>query len=94
MIDTQVRHLIRCLKRARKQGANYIEVKQEAHDRDFKIMTRKRANTVLYNGNCATANSYYFDKNGDAPLLRPMTNLSMWWQSHTFSLKNYTFLSK
>ncbi|NQV20361.1 MAG: NAD(P)/FAD-dependent oxidoreductase [Rhodospirillales bacterium] len=94
MIDTQVRHLIRCLKRARKQGANYIEVKQEAHDRNFEKVIGKRENLVLYNGSCATANSYYFDKNGDAPLLRPVTNLSMWWTSHTFNLDDYRYDTK
>ena len=94
MIDTQVRHLMRCLKRAKRKNANYIEVKQEAHDKDFKLVIKKRDNTVLYHGNCAPSNSYYFDANGDAPLIRPVTIFSMWLKSHTFPLRDYIFAKR
>lgn len=91
MIDTQVTHLMRCLNKARRKKANYIEIKQKAHDKDFDLVIKKRARTVLYSGNCAPANSYYFDGKGDAPLIRPVSMFAMWLKSRTFSLRNYTF---
>lgn len=94
MIDTQVRHLTRCLGEARKRNANYIEVKQAAHDKNFALIDRRRVNTVLFNGNCATSNSYYYDIHGDTPLLRPVTHLEMWLKSHTFNLNDYHYAAK
>lgn len=94
MIETQTRHLLRCLKRAKKRNANYIEIKQEAHKKDFEMVIKNRVNTVLYSGNCASANSYYLDANGDAPLIRPVASFTMWLKSHVFSLNNYFFARK
>ncbi|MFK7894839.1 MAG: flavin-containing monooxygenase [Myxococcota bacterium] len=91
MIDTQSKHLSRCLVAARKRGANYVEVKQGAHDRDFELVNARRGDTVLFAGNCAPANSYYFDARGDTPGLRPVTGFEHWWKSRTFSLDDYHF---
>lgn len=94
MIDTQVRHMTRCLKAAEKRHANYIEVKQSAHDKDFAEINKRRINTVLFNGNCARSNSYYYDIHGDTPLLRPVTHMEAWLKSYTFSLNNYKYESR
>ncbi len=91
MIDTQTRHLARCLKEARRRGANYIEVKQEAHERDFRKVERRRRDTVLFAGNCTRANSYYFDAHGDTPGLRPVTGLEHWLNSLRFAMDDYEF---
>lgn len=91
MIDTQTRHLARCLRAARKRGANYVEVKQAAHDRDFQKVNRRRRATVLFGGDCAHSNSYYFDANGDTPGLRPVTGLEHWLNSYRFSMRDYDF---
>jgi cation diffusion facilitator CzcD-associated flavoprotein CzcO len=91
MIDTQTRHLARCLREARRRGANYIEIKQAAHDRDFRKVCRRRESTVLFAGNCAPSNSYYFDAHGDTPGLRPVTGLEHWLTSVFFSLRDYDF---
>jgi cation diffusion facilitator CzcD-associated flavoprotein CzcO len=91
MIDTQSRHLSRVLGEIRRRGANYVEVRQEAHDRDFRKIKRRHQDTALFSSNCAPANSYYFDKHGDAPAVRPVTGLEHWWNSHFFSLKSYDF---
>ena len=91
MIDTQSKHMTRCLREARRRGANYIEVKSSAHDRDFEKMKRRRRATVLYGGRCGGANSYYFDERGDAPGLRPVTGFEHWLKSRLFSLGNYVF---
>ncbi len=89
MIDTQSKHMTRCLREARKRGANYVEVKEPAHARDFEKVNRRRSGTVLFAGRCSTANSYYFDANGDTPGIRPVTGFEHWLNSRFFSLKNY-----
>lgn len=94
MIDTQVRHFGRCLRAARKRGANYVEVKQRAYDEDFEKMLKRRGNQVLFFGNCADSNSYYYDRNGDVPLIRPATQFGQWLRSHFVSMNNYIFMRK
>ena len=91
MIDTQTRHLARCLKEARRRGANYIEVKPEAHERDFRKVNRRRKATVLFAGDCRRSNSYYFDARGDTPGLRPVTGLEHWLNSMRFGMADYVF---
>jgi len=91
MIDTQSRHMTRCLREARRQGADCIEVRQAAHDRDFEKVKRRRRSTVLFGGRCGTANSYYFDQRGDTPGLRPVTGFEHWLKSRFFSLRDYAF---
>jgi len=93
MIDTQVRHFGRCLRTARKRGASCVEVKQQAYDDDFAGVLERRNSQVLYHGNCAQSRTYYFDRNGDAPLVRPMTQLGAWARSHLVRMDNYTFTS-
>ena len=91
MIDTQSKHMTRCIREARKRGTHYVEVKHAAHDRDFEKVNRRRSSTVLFGGNCGTANSYYFDRHGDTPGLRPITGFEHWLNSRFFSLRNYRF---
>jgi cation diffusion facilitator CzcD-associated flavoprotein CzcO len=94
MIDAQVRHLSRCLKAAKKRGANCIEVRRSAFDDDFREILKRRESQVLYRGNCASSNTYYYDRNGDGPLLRPATHVGTWFKSHFISMNNYEFASR
>lgn len=94
MIENQTRHLIRCLKTAAKRGANYIEVKQDSHDRDFQRVLRRAQKNIWALGNCAGSNSFYYDRHGDAAGLRPVGSVTAWWESRSFSMKNYEFESK
>jgi hypothetical protein len=54
-------------------------------------MLKRRRNQVLFFGNCATSNSYYYDRNGDCPLIRPATQFGQWLRSHLVSMNNYIF---
>ncbi len=90
LIETQTRHIVRCLKRAAREGAHRVEVRREANDRYFAEMMRKRHRQIFWQDSCATANSYYFDKHGDVPL-RPATTLGADWRSRRFPLDDYTF---
>ncbi len=94
MIDTQSKHLVRCLKAARRRDANYIEVKKSASDRDFDKIKRRTKNTIFKAGNCATSNSYYFDRHGDSPTIRPTLGPIHWLASRWFSMSNYVFDKK
>jgi cation diffusion facilitator CzcD-associated flavoprotein CzcO len=91
MLEAQSNHALRCIKEARRRGATCIEVKKRAHDAFFADILRRQTNTVFFNNNCSSANSYYFDKHGDAPFLRPASGLEMWWRSGHFPLHDYQF---
>jgi cation diffusion facilitator CzcD-associated flavoprotein CzcO len=90
LIETQTHHIMRCLKQARRTRARRVEVKQEANDRYFAEMMRKRHRQIFWQDSCRLANSYYFDKNGDVPL-RPTTTLEAYWRSRRFPLDDYRF---
>jgi cyclohexanone monooxygenase len=90
LIETQTHHIVRCLKHARRKQARRVEVTQEANDRYFAEMMRKRHRQIFWQDSCKDANSYYFDKNGDVPL-RPTTTLEAYWRSRRFPLHDYAF---
>jgi len=91
MVEAQTTHAVRCLAEARRRGATVVEVKQRAHDAFFRDILRRQKNTVFFNNNCTLANSYYFDRHGDAPFLRPCSGLELWWRSRHFDLNHYRF---
>ena len=90
LIETQTHHIVRCLKRARREGATRVEVTEEANDRYFAEMMRRRHRQIFWQDSCRLANSYYFDKNGDVPL-RPATTVEAYWRSRRFDLDDYRF---
>ena len=94
MLEAHVKHIVRCLEKAQKKDANYIEVKQHAHDQYFKFMQKRSADTLFFNATCSTARSYYFDANNDASLPSPIPPLRRWLTIGWGSLKGYHFESK
>jgi cation diffusion facilitator CzcD-associated flavoprotein CzcO len=90
LIETQTRHIVRCLKRARRDGATRVEVRQEANDRYFQSMLARRRTQIFWQESCSLANSYYFNKDGDVPL-RPSPTLETAWRSARFDLDDYRF---
>jgi cation diffusion facilitator CzcD-associated flavoprotein CzcO len=90
LIENQMRHIVRCLKHARRQGASRVEVTREANDRFFAEVLGRRDRQVFFQGSCGTANSYYFDVNGDAPF-RPASTLEAAWRSARYDLGDYRF---
>jgi cation diffusion facilitator CzcD-associated flavoprotein CzcO len=91
LIEAQTHHIVRCLTRAHRQGARRVEVTQEANDRYFAEMMRKRHRQIFWQDSCRNANSYYFDMNGDVPI-RPTTTLEAAWRARRFPLSDYRFL--
>lgn len=90
LIETQTHHIVRCLARAARDAATRVEISQEANDRFFAEMIRKRHRQIFWQDSCALANSYYFDENGDVPL-RPTTTAEAIWRSRHFPLTDYEF---
>ena len=90
LIETQMRHINRCLTQARRTGATRVEVTAEANDRYWKQMLGRRHNQIFFRGTCATANSYYFDRHGDVPF-RASPSLEALWRSARFPLEDYRF---
>jgi cation diffusion facilitator CzcD-associated flavoprotein CzcO len=90
LIESQSHHIVRCLRHAQRRGATRVEVKQEANDRYFDEMMRKRHRQIFWQDSCSLANSYYFDKNGDVPL-RPATTMEAYWRSRRYPLADYRF---
>lgn len=90
LIETQSRHIVRCLRRARRVGATRVEVTERAHRRYWERMLNRRPNQVFFHGDCTSANSYYFDKHGDVPF-RPSLTVETMLTSAAFPLKHYSF---
>lgn len=91
MVEGNATHIGRCLETARKRGATCVEIKQEAHDAYFEDILRRQQQTVFLNGNCGAANSYYFDRHGDAPFARPSSSIEMLWRAQTLPMAHYRF---
>ena len=90
LIENQSRHIVRCLKRARRLGATRVEVRREANDRYLAQMLARRHRQVFFQGACGTSNSYYFDHRGDVPF-RASTTVEAMWRSARFPLEDYAF---
>jgi cation diffusion facilitator CzcD-associated flavoprotein CzcO len=90
LIETQARHIVRCLRRARRTGSTLVEVTPEANERYWKAMLARRHNQIFFQDSCAASNSYYFDRHGDVPF-RPATSLEASWRSARFDLDDYRF---
>ena len=76
---------------ALKRKATCVEVRQDVHDNYFADIQRRQKSTVFLNHNCSLSNSYYFDKHGDAPMLRPSTSVEMLWRAKHLPMENYRF---
>jgi cation diffusion facilitator CzcD-associated flavoprotein CzcO len=88
LVETQARHIVRCLGHARDRGATLVEVTEAANARYFAEMLRKRERQIFWQPSCAVANSYYFDQHGDVPL-RPVPTFETYRRSRTFALDDY-----
>ncbi len=91
MVEGNSIHAVRCINEARRRKATRVEIRQEVHDRYFADIQDRQKNTVFLNHNCAMSNSYYFDRHGDAPMLRPSTSFEMLWRAKHLPIDNYVF---
>jgi cation diffusion facilitator CzcD-associated flavoprotein CzcO len=90
-IEIQMRHIERCLREMRRRGAKRFEVTEEAEQGFMRQMQQSAPNTVLFAGNCASANSYYFNPHGEASLLRLTSTRAGMAAAMRFPMSAYTF---
>jgi cation diffusion facilitator CzcD-associated flavoprotein CzcO len=77
MLDAHLTHIVGCIDRARARGVTRVEVRRDVHERYMQHMWRRAEGTVFKDSACASANSYYLDRHGDASLPLPHTP---WWR--------------
>jgi cation diffusion facilitator CzcD-associated flavoprotein CzcO len=90
LVETQARHIVRCLRHAHARKATRVEVTARANEEYFDAMLRRGRRQIFWRDSCSLANSYYFDANGDVPL-RPSPTLETIWRSYRFPLRDYQF---
>ena len=77
MLDAHLTHIMACIDAARDRGAKRVEVERRAHERYMRHMLVRADGTVFKDAACATSNSYYVDRRGEASLPFPHTP---WWR--------------
>lgn len=90
-IEAQMKHIARCLGEMRKRQACSFEITPAANAAFLASMRGKLASSIFVNGNCAPANSYYFNQHGEASLLRPTPTFVALWQAGHYPLDHYHF---
>jgi cation diffusion facilitator CzcD-associated flavoprotein CzcO len=91
MLEAHLAHIMGCLDEARARGVTRVEARRDVHDRYMFHMRQRADGTVFKAGLCATSNSYYVDRHGDASLPLPHTP---WWrviQGRRLRARGYRF---
>jgi cation diffusion facilitator CzcD-associated flavoprotein CzcO len=91
MVEAHATHAVRCITQARKRRMTRVEIGVGPHERYFQDVLRRQQSTVFLTHSCASSNSYYFDKHGDAPMLRPATSMEVLWRAKHFPMDHYRF---
>lgn len=78
MLEDHLAHIMGCIDEAYARGVTRVEVRREVHERYMHRMWQRADGTVFKDGSCASANSYYVDRHGDASLPLPHTP---WWRA-------------
>jgi cation diffusion facilitator CzcD-associated flavoprotein CzcO len=90
-IESQMKHMARLLGEMRRRDAGVFEVTEEANTTFLDRMTEKVGDSVFVLGDCATANSYYFNQHGEATLLRPTSTINAFREQGSFPLEDYEY---
>jgi len=90
-IESQMKHMSRLLNEVRRREAATFEVTEDANAAFLERMTDKVGDSVFALGQCATANSYYFNQHGEATLLRPTTTINAFREAGSFPLDDYAY---
>lgn len=88
-IHGQTLHMNRLLDEMRQRDAKIFEVSERATLRWTERMRTKMNDSVLFQGNCATANTYYFNADGDACWFRPTSTRAALKEQSRFPLGDY-----
>lgn len=88
-VEYQMRHMRRLFGELQRRGGSTFEVTEEANARFLQRMLDLLDDSVFVLGNCATSRSYWFNKNGEAPLFRPTSIRSAVREQDRFPLSDY-----
>ena len=91
LVESASKHIVRVIEECRRRGATEVEVTEEATDRYHEAVLQRMSKALWHGSNCATANSYYYDRRGDTPLNRPSSGLAMAWRARRFDLEDYAY---
>ena len=86
MLESQIRHVMRCIRRMRMQRANVVEVQAERHSR-YNLRIQQRLGATVWNG----CKSWYVDANGHNSTNWPGFTLSYRFMTRFSSLRAYRF---
>lgn len=92
-IECQMKHMDRVFGEMRKRGATTFEVGADANAKFLAEMTERVGSSVFALGQCATANSYYFNQHGEATLLRPTSTIAAHRRAVSFPVDDYVYAS-
>lgn len=73
VVKVSAAHAIRLMDEARSRGATRVEVRAEPAQQWTDWARNKLSRSLLQLNSCESSNSYYFDRYGDTPFLRPTT---------------------
>jgi cation diffusion facilitator CzcD-associated flavoprotein CzcO len=90
-IECQMKHMDRLFGEMHKRGFTTFEVDPLANAKFLAEMTDKVGNSVFALGQCATANSYYFNQHGEATLLRPSSTIAAHRRASSFPVDDYLY---
>ena len=86
MLESQIRHVMRCIERMRAQRANVVEVQADRHTR-YNLRIQQRLGSTVWNG----CKSWYIDANGHNSTNWPGFTLSYRLMTRYSSLRAYRF---
>jgi cation diffusion facilitator CzcD-associated flavoprotein CzcO len=89
-MEYQMRLMNRLFGEVKRRGAETFEVTEEANSRFLDQMTERIGDSVFAVGNCATSRSYYYNPQGEATLLRPVSARAAIAEASEFPLSDYT----
>ncbi|NMO01934.1 NAD(P)/FAD-dependent oxidoreductase [Gordonia sp. TBRC 11910] len=90
-IEGQMKHMGRLFGELARRGKTTFEVTEEANAAFLDDATERLDSSVFYSGDCASSRSYYFNKSGEATLLRPRSTASTLREMGRFPLDDYSY---
>ena len=88
-MEYQMRLMDRLFTEVKRRGATTFEVTEEANTVFLDRMTELLGDSLFTTGNCASANSYYFNPAGEPTLLRPSSTETAIKEASEFPLSDY-----
>ena len=88
-MEYQMRLMDRLFTEVKRRGANTFEVTEEANTAFLDRMTELLGDSLFTIGDCASANSYYFNPSGEPTLLRPSSTETAIKEASEFPLTDY-----